>query len=507
MTDSPIRLLVIANDAERLRIEKLLSAQREPAYAIRWVSTVAEAFAAIQDGVFDAVLVDSQLDNGETGLDLIRKAAADGKALPFIALIAQRDDALDQAALEAGASNTLIVGEFDASELSHVVRFALRQGQKLRHRALAEALRDSVAALASTLDLNETLDRIIAHMARVVPHDAIEIRLVKENTAVATRVACHLEEHAAEFTQHRPPLDLNESTLLRMLADSLTPVIISDIADFAAWKEYGGTSWVKSVLGAPLYVENNLLGFISLFSAQAGFFSEEHRDWLQAFADQSALAINIARRFEQAEILAVFQERQRLARELHDAVSQTLFAANVIAESLPLLHESRPDEVMNGLKDLLGLTRGALAEMRTLLVELRPASLLEIPLGELLRQLAQATSARKKIAFDIQIANDRLLPAEAQVAFYRVAQEALNNMVKHSRAANARIVFQGGEAQARLQIADDGHGFDTANVTSNQMGVGIMKERADAIGARLEVDSKPGSGTQITLEWQSQSAS
>jgi len=197
---------------------------------------------------------------------------------------------------------------------------------------------------------------------------------------------------------------------------------------------------------------------------------------------------------------AVAGERTRLARDLHDAVTQTLFSATLIAEVLPELWKKNRTEGDRRLEELRQLTRGALAEMRTLLVELRPNALTEIPLPTLLRQLSDSLIGRTRLAIQLHCSGERKLPADVQIGLYRIAQEALNNIIKHARASQAVVTLNMADT-VRLTIADDGAGFDPASVTADHIGLRIMRERAEAIGARFQVESAPGEGTTISVVW------
>jgi len=201
---------------------------------------------------------------------------------------------------------------------------------------------------------------------------------------------------------------------------------------------------------------------------------------------------------------ATLEERQRLARDLHDVVSQTLFSASVIAETLPRLWERNPDQVRLGLGELHRLTRGALAEMRALLLELRPEALAQTNLADLLRQLASALAGRTDLDLSVQAEPKPALPVEVRLGLYRMAQEALNNVVKHARASKVEIALTALAGGVRLSIRDDGQGFDPAVVPPGRLGLGILGERAEAIGATLAVTSAPGTGTEIVITWQGQ---
>ncbi len=198
---------------------------------------------------------------------------------------------------------------------------------------------------------------------------------------------------------------------------------------------------------------------------------------------------------------AVVGERNRLARELHDAVSQTLFSASLVAEVLPTLWKTHPEEAATSTEELTHLTRAALAEMRTLLLELRPSVLTQTRIEDLVRQLVNALSTRTQVPIELQIEGSRRLPPDVQVVVYRVLQESLNNVIKHSRAARVRVGLQLGAGGARLCVRDDGKGFSLDSASATSLGLRIMRERADSIGAELEILSSPGKGTEIVLLW------
>jgi signal transduction histidine kinase len=198
---------------------------------------------------------------------------------------------------------------------------------------------------------------------------------------------------------------------------------------------------------------------------------------------------------------AATEERTRLARDLHDAVSQTLFSASMISEVLPKIWEKNPEEGKRRLEEVRQLTRGALAEMRTLLFELRPAALADAELGYLLRQLAESISGRTRIAIGIQIDGICNPTSDVKIALYRITQEALNNVGKHSGATKASINMICQEGSIIVKVSDNGRGFDISNIKAGSLGVGIMRERAKKIGATVEIESKNGDGTTVIVSW------
>jgi signal transduction histidine kinase len=193
------------------------------------------------------------------------------------------------------------------------------------------------------------------------------------------------------------------------------------------------------------------------------------------------------------------EERNRLARDLHDAVSQTLFSASLISDVLPRLWERNPEEARKRLEEIRQLNRGALAEMRTLLLELRPAALADAEPAELLRQLAETITGRARIPVSVEVKGHCLQSSELKVAMYRIAQEALNNVAKHSGASQAKVILHCEPDKIELIIGDNGMGFDQQTRSSSSLGLGIMKERAKSVGASLDVVSQPGVGTVVTF--------
>ena len=278
----------------------------------------------------------------------------------------------------------------------------------------------------------------------------------------------------------------------------------------------GSTFWgrvnftlVRDTAGQPLYT----IGIIEDITEEkraADRLAEQEAEYRhtleQRIAERSQELNSVNERLrEKAAQDAVALERTRLARDLHDAVTQTLFSATLIADVLPDLWRMNPAEGLRRLEELHQLNRGALAEMRTLLVELRPNALVEVPLPTLLRQLVEALAGRARLQIQLNAEGERKLPADVQIGLYRIAQEALNNVAKHARATQAMVTLRLGPT-VRLTVEDNGSGFDPASVTADHLGLKIMHERAEAIQARLAVYSEPGEGTQLSVTWGQDSA-
>jgi signal transduction histidine kinase len=258
---------------------------------------------------------------------------------------------------------------------------------------------------------------------------------------------------------------------------------------------------VRALVHVPILISEQSFGVLTICFTRPRTVESDERRLLAAMARRAASAIENARFYDLAQASATMQERQRLARELHDAVTQTLFSASLIAEVLPRIWERSPEAGMARLDELRQLTRGALAEMRTLLLELRPQALLEAEMGELFRQLAEAMTGRSRVPVKFDITPGLELEPETKVAFYRIAQEALNNVAKHAHASRVDVSLTESDGQLVLCVADDGRGFDPKSIPPTHLGLGIMQERAHQIGATLEIESEIGRGTRIVSRW------
>ena len=300
------------------------------------------------------------------------------------------------------------------------------------------------------------------------------------------------ETLAALFNGHQPIRigdvwsDDLQAQFLRSLLDDGAAVLLE-----------GMQSW----MWVPLAVRGRIIGGVGVAETRKNYFTAHHADLALSVANQAAIAMVNAELYKDAQTLAVLEERQKLARNLHDAINQSLFSAGLIAEVLPRLWEREPDEARRSLEDLRRLTRGALAEMRALLVEMRPSALTDTDLGDLLRLLSNAFTGRTNIPVALTVTGEGMLPAEVQVAIYRVCQEALNNVAKHAGASLVEISLKYEARAIELSLRDDGRGFDPEQTTSGHYGLSMMHERAEAVGVLLSITSQPGHGTELTIRW------
>ncbi len=283
------------------------------------------------------------------------------------------------------------------------------------------------------------------------------------------------------------------------------PVIwtLVELPTESALKERLATLGVEQVIAIPLMAKGRLVGSLNLSTNQSQTYPPEQIALLKTIGQQIGMAVENANLYEQAQQTAITAERGRLARELHDAVTQTLFSANLIADVIPRIWKRDPEEGMKNLEELRQLTRGALAEMRTLLLEMRPESLERADIKSLITQLADAFIGRVRVPIALDIQGDCELTHEVKLVFYRIAQEALHNIAKHSGARQVDLRLECQPGQMNMIIKDDGLGFDPSTITPDHLGIAIMHERANSIGADLKIESQVGQGTSIELAWRS----
>lgn len=258
----------------------------------------------------------------------------------------------------------------------------------------------------------------------------------------------------------------------------------------------------RSWMAAPLRARERVLGVLRVDHPEPDRFGPEQSRLLAAVAGQAALALRQARLTEREREVAVVAERNRIARELHDAVSQSLFAAHMLARSM---HQAagRDDASAAQLRTQAGtierLIRGTLSEMRLLMFELRPAALEDTPLVELLQLAVGALDARSDVTVTSHLEAGLSVPPPVRVQLYRIVQEALSNVARHSGAAHVGVHWRLVDGVPTLRIVDDGAGFDPRVPRPGHFGLAHMAQRAADIGADWQLVSAPGEGTEITV--------
>ena len=361
-----------------------------------------------------------------------------------------------------------------------------------------EALYKADAKLYRRLDLDQVLQTLVDIALDILQADKGSLMVWDDHRErLVVRVATGFAPETMALMSFAP----GEGSAGRVAVTG-EPAIVEDThTDASVVTRITEQEGIRSFLHVPIEIGGKIFGVFNVDYTYPRAFGDHEMRLFVALAQRAAMAIETAQLHTQAQELAVVEERGRIARDLHDAVTQTLFSASLIAEVLPRIWEQDLDQGLERLEELRELTRGALAEMRTLLLELRPLSLAEAELGELLRQLADSLVGRARVSVTLEIEQEHPMPPEVKVALYRIAQEALNNVAKHAQASQSQVSLRCEPQKLELEISDDGRGFDVSGVPRDRLGLGIMRERAESVGATIEIESRMGCGTRVTVVW------
>jgi PAS domain S-box-containing protein len=378
----------------------------------------------------------------------------------------------------------------------------LEQRVEARTRELAILL-DVSLNVTSTLELSRVLDLILDALKEVIDYDGAAI--------------LSMDGDQIEYLVRRAPTPASSGDRYRFRPDYMTvivdiiergePVIIEDIRGDTplarAYRQHAPDlmdtrfSYIRGWMAVPMIVRDRVISMLVLASSQPGYYTPGHAGLAMAFGQQAGIAIENARLYEQAQRTAALEERQRLARELHDSVSQALYGIGLAAQTARALVERAPAESIRPLDYVVSLAQTAMAEMRALIFELRPESLENEGLVAALGKQASALSARHGIPIDAALGAEPDLPLAGKECLYRVAQEALHNAIKHARPARVQLRLGGTGGQVTLEVHDDGRGFNTGASFPGHLGLASMQERTAKLAGRLEVESAPGEGTTV----------
>jgi signal transduction histidine kinase len=384
--------------------------------------------------------------------------------------------------------NNKIVGilnvAVDATERVEA-RQNLEQRVEERTREL-QVLLEVTSVANSSLNLDEILEKTLDRVVTLVGATRVGVIMLDESTGDLTPYMLRPESSI-------DPDDLEKMVLAcEPVIESGEPLYITPDSTLDLHKP-----------GAllPLKIRGRSLGVLGIIGSQESSFDISQLVLFKSIADQLGVAIENARLFEKAEEVAISAERNRLARDLHDSVTQTLFSSSLITEVLPQIWQNNPEEAQHQLEELRQLTKGALSEMRTLLLELRPAALADIKLSDLIGHQVNAFNARTRVRVEYNYNCVQDPPSNVKETFYRIAQEAFNNIAKHAEATFVNVQLDCHPDRAVLVIQDNGIGFNLEAVRAAGLGLGIMRERAQNVGARLEIQSHIRAGTRLRFFW------
>ncbi len=280
-----------------------------------------------------------------------------------------------------------------------------------------------------------------------------------------------------------------------------TPVLLNDPIHLEQAHVYQWPTDLNALLAVPLRVNGGIIGVLDVVNKPGGF-TEDDVPVVSIFANQAAMAIEHARLQQQAEELAVLAERQRLARELHDSVTQSLYSVTLYANAAALaLAAGKDDVTASYLQELQATAQDGMRDMRLLIFQLHPPVLETEGLVAALQARLAAVEGRAGVQTEFRVEGERRLPIAIETELYWIAQEALNNARKHAAAENAIVHLDFTDASVCLDVRDDGIGFDPGAVPAERRGgLRTMAERAARVNGVLTYQSKPGEGTRVKVE-------
>ena len=279
------------------------------------------------------------------------------------------------------------------------------------------------------------------------------------------------------------------------------PVLLNDPALFAQAQVYQWPSDLTALLAVPLRVNGGVIGVLDVVN-KAGGFTEQDVPVMSVFANQAAMAIEHARLQQQAEQLAVLAERQRLARELHDSVTQSLYSVTLYANAAALALAAGKGDVTAGyLQELQETAQEGMRDMRLLIFQLHPPVLEVEGLVAALQARLAAVEGRAGLPTEFRVEGERRLPIAIEAELFWIAQEALNNVRKHAAAQHVTVHLHFTAATIALEVLDDGVGFDPGAVPAERRGgLRTIAERTAHMGGKLTYESMPGAGTRVKVE-------
>jgi PAS domain S-box-containing protein len=360
--------------------------------------------------------------------------------------------------------------------------------------------------LSSTLELKPLLGIMLDQLCSMVDYDGAAVLLLEGDNLISVAYQGPMTEE--EVLDLRFPVAA--SLGFTRVIETRSAVIFADLAgenEDARHFRQGNTPIGRSLLGesrswmgVPLIVKNQIVGILRLSHTQPERFTQRQAQLVTAIANQAAMAIENAQLYDKSRQLAALGERQRLARELHDSVSQALYGISLGAHTAIALSKRDPEKLEDVLKYVLSLADAGLTEMRALIFELRPDSLETDGLVGALNRQAAATQARRGVRVKTNLCDEIQMPLEVKEALYRISQEAMQNAIKHANPTEIYLELSCIEHFVEMLVTDDGQGFDTSQAFPGHLGLRSMSERAARLGGTTEIESTPGKGTRVKVK-------
>ena len=380
---------------------------------------------------------------------------------------------------------------------------------------LPDALREATVALTRSLDRETVLVTLLDRLRGMIPFDRATVMLVEEASRVSVRAVFDGDRVVPLAPEVRSELDPAEHPVVHSILTTGTVVLIPDVRAHPGWSLPTDRSFEASWMGVPLFARGDVAGLFSLSKREAGYFNGEHVRLAEAMSSQASVAVENAVLFEQMQastarmqslsrrlVEVQESERRHIARELHDEAGQALASLRF---GLRLL-EREIDEggsVTGRVTELMQRTDAVIDGLHRLAADLRPASLDHLGLPAALRQYSRSAGSKFGLAvrFKARGFTGERLPMAVETALYRVVQEAMTNVVRHARATRVDVLAELRGERVFVMVEDDGVGFEPDRIQSgDHFGLLGMRERAEALGGTLNVESAPGAGTTVVVE-------
>lgn len=363
-----------------------------------------------------------------------------------------------------------------------------------------EAMSDAVLSIAADLSVESVLQKLVHAARNLVNARYAAIGVPDGRGGFASFITSGMSEQQIEAIGPLP----RTHGLLGAMLENRAPFRTADIRkDPRFWGWPSAHPMMRSFLGVPIVAKGEIVGaFYLTDKLDEPVFSDRDEELIQLLAAHAAIALENARLFERSRELSVMEERERLARELHDAMSQALFSLTLTAESAASLLRSDPDKAEAQIRSMQRLAREVTGELRTLVLGLRPASLETDGLVATLQAHVEVLRRARNAQVELEVEGEGRLDPAVETEVLRMVQEALHNALRHAQAEHIAIRMVLDASPVTVAVCDDGIGFDpdAPRVRSRRLGLTSMRERAAALGGKLTILSSPGTGTEVRLE-------
>jgi len=370
-----------------------------------------------------------------------------------------------------------------------------REQTALLMNASESLQRVTTALLQHLTTLDDVLSIVCVEACRLTEAGGSAVLLLEDETNLQVKSSCGTPLPVFER------LSVDDS-FAGMVVQQKEPLLVNDPQNYL--QAYQRNPAVQALLAVPLCVEGTILGVLNVINKHGGFTEADMR-LMRLFADQAAISIEHAQLHQQAAKLAVMEERQRLARELHDSVTQAIYSVTLYADAARMaLAAGKQELAANHMQELRNMAREAMLDMRLLIFELHPPVLEKEGLAVAVQTRLETVEARSGLQSTFQVDGvERRFPIEIEEDLYRIVQEALNNAVKHAKSQKVAVHLSYDEMHFSMKVSDDGIGFDPNEVGKGasrpRLGLIGMQERAEMLGGSLVVQSASGAGTSVQV--------